>query len=98
MPKARFLSVLVSVGSKHTAEELEKAMDKSLDWFRLSNNYYVAYSTGTLDQWKTRLAALMEDGGYYLVAPLDMSERRGYATKAFWEWVKNMPIKHADKS
>jgi hypothetical protein len=37
-------------------------------------------------------------GGYYLVALLDLNERRGYLTTAFWDWVKELPTKHASKS
>lgn len=98
MAKARFLSILVSVDSEHTASELKEAMNKSLDWFRLANNYYIAYSTASLDQWKSRLAPLVKPGGYFLVAPLDLSEKRGYVTQAFWDWMKEMPTKHANKA
>jgi len=97
MAKARFLSVFVSVDPNHTAAELKEAMNKSLDWFRLADNYYIAYSTASLDQWKSRLTPLVKPGGYYLVAPLDLSERRGYLTSAFWDWVKELPTKHASK-
>jgi len=98
MPKARFLSILVSVDSTHTTDELEKALNKSLDWFRLANNYYVAYSTASMEQWKSRLTPLVKPSGYYLVAPLDLSDYRGFVTKAFWDWMKEAPTKHAAKS
>ncbi|CAG9193951.1 hypothetical protein BCAR13_110069 [Paraburkholderia caribensis] len=97
MPKARFLSVLVKLDPAQDHDKLTDAMNKSLDWFRLADNYYVAYSTGTLDQWKSRLAPLVKPNGYMFVAPLDMSEHKGYATKAFWDWVKQMPEKHSSK-
>lgn len=98
MANARFLSILVQLDPSHDADALKAAMDKSLDWFRLADNYYVAYSTGTLDQWKNRLAPLARPGGYYLVAPLDLSQYKGFVRKDFWEWVKEMPTKHAGKA
>ncbi|MCA8229890.1 hypothetical protein [Burkholderia vietnamiensis] len=97
MPKARFLSVLVEVDSSHTDEELKAAMNKSLDWFRLADNYYVAYSTATLDQWRERLLPLAKPDGYFFVADLDMSQYKGFVTKSFWSWVKEMPTKHKPK-
>src|ERR1700731_2297394 len=98
MAKARFLSVLVSVDSEHSATELKEAMNKSLDWFRLANNYYVAYSTASLAQWKARLGPLVKPGGYLFIAPLDLTEKRGFVTKAFWDWLRDTPAKHANKT
>ena len=96
--KRRFLSVLVSIDPERSETELTEVMDKSLDWFRLADNYYVAYSSASTDQWRSRLAPLTKPGGYYLVAPLDLSEKRGYVTKAFWEWMESMPTKHPVKT
>ncbi|WP_434715533.1 hypothetical protein [Paraburkholderia sp. A3RO-2L] len=95
--KARFLSVLIKPDPSHTTNEVEEAMNKSLDWFRLDDNYYVAYSTGSLDQWRSRLLPLAEPGGHFLVAPIDMTQKKGWVTKAFWDWAKKMPEKHPGK-
>lgn len=98
MAKARFLSVLIKVDPSHTKEELKAAMDQSLDWFRLTDGYYVAYSTASLDTWKSRLGTLVQPGGFFLVAPLDMSDPKGYVAKSFWDWLKEMPVKHSKKA
>jgi hypothetical protein len=98
MATARFLSVLIKPDSSHTKDELKAAMDQALDWFRLTDTYYVAYSTASLDQWKSRLGHLVKPGGFMLIAPLDLSDPKGYVTKAFWEWLEKIPEKHSKKA
>ncbi|AIO75261.1 MULTISPECIES: hypothetical protein [Burkholderia] len=98
MPAARFLSILISADASQPTTAVKEAMDKSLDWFRLADNYYVAYSTASLNQWKSRLAPIAKPNGFYFVAPLSMEDKVGYVTRAFWDWVDEMPEKHKKKN
>lgn len=85
---ARFLHVYVIVQDGKTVEELESKLNIALDWFRYNRGVYVLYTTTAAETWKERLIDLVKPDGALFIAPLDMTEFKGWMTKDFWEWIR----------
>ena len=85
MATARFFMVYVFRQRHITYEALEKQMNLSYDWYRINNNLWILYTTSDQDKWYSRLQPLCD---YVFVCKLDVSQRHGWMTRAFWRWLR----------
>lgn len=85
---SNFYSIYINTKENITLAQIEKEMDKALDWFRLDINYWIVYSTSDIDKWMARLEKLVEPEGSLFICKMDITDRNGWMTKKFWEWLK----------
>ena len=85
---SNFYSIYISVKDSITTEQVKNEMDKALDWFRLDKNCWIVYSTSEIDKWMARLKKLVEPEGSLFICKMDITDRNGWMTKEFWEWLK----------
>lgn len=88
MSTANFYIVHVVLPKKTTSEELEKIMNKALDWYQISENTWVLYSTSNATKWYARLSPLVKDSGRVFICKLDKSDRKGWMDRSFWQWMR----------
>jgi len=86
---ANFYHVFIKPKKGVTLDQVEKKMNLSLDWFRFTHSVWILYSTSRIDKWQERLRPLVESGGSLFVCKLDISKRKGWMSKDFWNWIKN---------
>jgi len=88
MSTAAFYIVHINLSKKSSEEDLKKRMNKALDWFRISENTWVLYTTSDATKWYSRLSPLVKTDGHVFVCRLDNSDRKGWMDKAFWQWMR----------
>ena len=69
-------------------KDVKKKMDSALDWYRLNEKLWIVYSSSDPDKWYGRLQKLVEDSGSLFICQLEESNRQGWMSKEFWEWLK----------
>ncbi|WP_024334637.1 hypothetical protein [Desulfotignum balticum] len=85
---ANFYHVFILPKKGITYEQVETKMNLSVDWFRCTDSVWVLYSTSRIDKWQERLRPLVESGGSLFICRLDISKRKGWMKKEFWDWIK----------
>ncbi len=85
---ANFYHVFIQPRPGVSSEQVEKAMNLSLDWFRCTESVWVLYSTSQIGKWQERLRPLVEPTGSLFICRLDMTKRNGWMKKVFWDWIK----------
>lgn len=85
---AKFFNIYIKPKEGITTEQVEKKMNLSLDWIRYDANCYVTYSTAGIEKWMVRLKPLVEPGGRLFICELKITNRNGWMTKDFWDWLK----------
>ena len=66
---------------------VQSKIDKALDWFKISNEYWIVYSSSSIDKWMLRLQKLVEPNGSLFVCKLDTAMKNGWMTTEFWDWM-----------
>jgi hypothetical protein len=77
-------------------ESIRKKMDLALNWFRYTDTTWVVYTNSNSAKWCERLKELVVPEGTLFVCRLDITERQGWMTTQFWEWLHAI-IKETDK-
>ncbi|MBS1041463.1 hypothetical protein JK203_11500 [Gluconobacter cerinus] len=67
---------------------VEKKFNLAYDWFRVDSGFYILYSSKNSSTWYTRIGKLFETKPNMFFCRLDISDRQGWMTKSFWEWIK----------
>ena len=88
MSTAAYYIVHINLSMKSSEEDLKKRMNKALDWFRISENTWVLYTTSDATKWYARLAPLVKTDGRVFIWRLDNSDRKGWMDKSFWQWMR----------
>lgn len=88
MAIAKFYHITIRPKSGKTIDDIEKQMNKALDWYRYTDNCYVVYSTADMKTLMGRLRDLVDQGGLLFISELNTSNRNGWMPKEFWEWLK----------
>ncbi|MDP2861864.1 MAG: hypothetical protein Q8N95_03635 [Desulfobacterales bacterium] len=86
---ANFYHVFIQPKKGVTNEQVEKKMNLSKDWFRCTYSVWILYSTSRIDKWQERLRPLIEPGGSLFICRLDISKRKGWMKREFWDWIKS---------
>ena len=72
-----------------TETQVQTKMNLAVDWYKYSGYCWVLKTTSDAAKWQTRLKPLVEPDGTLLIFKLDPSQRQGWLSKEFWEWLKN---------
>lgn len=86
--RAEFYVVHIKRSSVASYDDVKKAMDKAVDWYRISDSLWVIYTTNDADTWYARLSPLVKESGELFICALDISDRQGWMSKAFWKFVR----------
>ena len=85
---AEYYQIFVRPKAGVTRSQIEKQLDRALDWYRYADNCWVVYTSVDAKKWKERLAPVVKPDGYMFICKLDISERNGWMPKEFWEWIR----------
>jgi hypothetical protein len=69
-------------------KELVPAFDKALDWIRFAPNCWIVWSNNSAETLYKRIKPLLSEKDHVFVVALDISERQGWMSKSFWDWLK----------
>lgn len=86
MAKFYHIYILPKIGIQQS--EVERKMNISLDWIRYDTNCYVVYTTSNVNRLTARFKPLVEPNGRLFICELDISNRNGWMSKSFWDWIK----------
>jgi hypothetical protein len=81
-----------------TFDQVKAKMDSATDWFRIDDNWWIIFTTGTAKTWQAKLKPLVDPSGLLFICKLDMSERSGWMKKDFWEWIRVCQAKRSVQS
>ncbi len=69
-------------------EDVKKKMDLALDWYRITSQYWIVYTTSDSEKWYSRLSRFVANSGKLFICRLDLSERQGWMSREFWDWMR----------
>jgi hypothetical protein len=72
-----------------TSEQIKKKLDLAVDWYKYAENCWIVETTSDASKWQLRLRPLAEPDGSLLIFKLDHTERQGWMTTKFWDWLKD---------
>ena len=70
-------------------KDIEEKMDLAIDHFRCSSRCWIVYTASNARRWYIRLKPLVESGGQLFICKLDISDRQGWMSKRFWDWLQD---------
>ena len=85
---AHFFMIYVDQKKEVSYKNLKKKMNLALDWYRIKSDLWIVYSTSDPEKWYERLAPLVKDEGSLFICQIKESNRQGWMSKKFWEWLK----------
>jgi len=88
MPKAKFYMAYIQPRKDVEYETIEEKMNLANDWFRVSDELWILYTTSDADKWHSRLKPFVDPDGYLFVSKLDVTQRQGWMKKSFWKWLR----------
>ena len=71
-----------------TLDQIKEKLNLALDWYKYAENCWVVETTSDAGKWQARLKPLVEPSGSLLILKIDSTERQGWMTKKFWDWIK----------
>lgn len=88
MASGNFYSVYIERTNGVSFEKVKETMNLSRSWYRLSEHYWILYTTSNSEKWYARLSPLVKDRGSLFICKLDMSENQGWIDKSLWDWIR----------
>ncbi|MGB8278638.1 MAG: hypothetical protein WCF20_12000 [Methylovirgula sp.] len=88
MASGNFYMIYINRSEASSYEDVKKKMDLSRDWYRVTERLWILYTTSDSEKWYARLNRLVKDDGSLLICKLDMSDRQGWMSEKFWEWLR----------
>lgn len=85
---ANFLNIFIVAKSDVSKEKIEAKMNLAIDWYRYSDTNYIVYTSSSANKWQERLLEFVKDDGSLFICELALSNRNGWMTQAFWDWLK----------
>jgi hypothetical protein len=67
--------------------ELKPVFDKAIDWFRYASNCWIVWTSSPADKWYERLKPHISDADNMFIVGINLSERQGWMSQAFWDWI-----------
>ena len=80
--------LFIKPNSNIDLEQMETALAKFLDWFRLGDGCYVIVSRRGADGVYRRVEQIAGDDGIFFFCKLDTSSKNGLMPQDFWDWLK----------
>jgi hypothetical protein len=87
---AELFHIHIIPGNGATKTAIEKKISLAVDWFRLSDNSYIVYTTSDAKKWNARLKSVVRPNGYCLITVLHPEDYSGWMPKSFWTWLREM--------
>jgi hypothetical protein len=69
-------------------EAIQAKMDLAIDWFRITPNLWILYTSSDEDKWQVRLKPLVDPGGALFISLLNIERYNGWMTQKFWDWIE----------
>lgn len=88
MATAKFYHIYISRKPDVAADDVQKKINLALDWFRYDPKNWVVYTTSNASKWQERLRPFVDPGGHLFIVRLDVSDRQGWMTRKFWDWLR----------
>jgi hypothetical protein len=88
MAAGKFYIVYINRLEETPYEDLKKKMDLALNWYRVTERVWVLYTSSDAEKWYARLSTLVKDDGNLFICKLDTSDRQGWMSERFWEWMR----------
>jgi hypothetical protein len=88
MTSAKFYMIYIDRNKDTTYEQIQKKIDLAVDWYRISEELWIVYTTSNEEKWYSRLKPFVKSRGHTFVCKLDVSHRQGWMTKGFWKWLR----------
>lgn len=67
--------------------DVVEQLNRASDWFRLSSTAWIVVSDLDAARWSARLRPLVQDGGNLFICKLDATDRKGWMSRKFWDWM-----------
>ena len=83
-----YYHIYISRRDDVSLDEVEKKFNLAVDWFRITAQNWVVYTTSDAEKWQARLRPFVDPGGRLFICKLDVSDRQGWMSPKFWEWLK----------
>ncbi|MHB8383402.1 MAG: hypothetical protein ACYDC3_13825 [Candidatus Binataceae bacterium] len=84
----RYLHISMQLQGDVDTENLKTQLNKAIDWIHYMPNCWIVLTTSDPMRWYERLASLLGDSDFVLIAPIDMEEARGWLPNWVIEWTK----------
>ena len=78
----------ITLSKNATNDALETAMNKAIDWFRISENTWIFYTTSDATKWYVYLLRLSKKMVEFSSQSWTTPKRKGWMDKSFWQWVR----------
>lgn len=85
---ASFLHIFIKPKSGITNDMVKEKMNLAVDWYKYADYCWVVKTTSDVAKWQTRLKPLVDPDGSLLILTINPSERQGWISKSFWNWLK----------
>lgn len=88
MASGKYFMIYLEPKNVITYEQVEAKMNLANDWFRISSNLWIVYSTSAPSKWYERLETLVEENGRLFISELNIENSQGWMVKDFWDWIE----------
>lgn len=68
-------------------DEIKKQIDLATDWYRIKTGLWVLYTGKNAKTWSERIRNCIDNKTCF-IARLDLSDRQGWMSGDFWEWIR----------
>ena len=98
MPTGRFYVIYIDRDPDVSYEDLKNKMDLARDWYRITSRYWIVYTTSDAEKWYGRLKKFVANSGNLLICRLDVTERQGWMSGDFWDWLRQLETSREPES
>jgi hypothetical protein len=97
MAEASFYLIYIERDASGSLEDVKAVIDRALDWYRLNSRVWIVYTTSDAERWYGRLKPLVTNKGNVFICRLDISERQGWISSEFWNWLHGIEDKRKER-
>lgn len=83
-----FYQVALRTRGGVSEKRLIAVMNKASDWFKLADDCWILSTSRSVEEWYDLLLPLVKPEGILFICRLDITERKGWMPKLFWDWLK----------
>lgn len=83
-----FYCIHITRNGSATFDEIKQKMDSAVDWYRVSESFWIVYTTSDTEKWFARLAPFVKPSGSLFICKLDVSTKQGWMNADFWSWLR----------
>jgi hypothetical protein len=83
----RFIHIAFDFKSGLDSEEVEKTLDKAIDWINVASNCWLVWTSSSPEKWYLRLKKHLASEDQLFVCEVNIANRSGLMSPAFWEFI-----------